>query len=173
MDGNFYPFSFYTIRARINCKIVFERMRNMIKNTKMIQFRDITDVHNQTRPMGHLTPIESNGDVPFDINRVYYMTRVPENTTRGFHSHRELEQVLICLNGTVDIVVSTPYEKETITLKDPSKGLYIGPMVWREMKDFSAGSVLMVLASKHYDEKDYIRDYDQYIKEAKEYFKGE
>ncbi len=142
-------------------------------NTKMIEFKDIIDVHNQVRPMGHLTPIEAGIDVPFDIKRIYYITRVPENTTRGFHSHRDLEQVLLCLNGSVEIVVSTPYESETILLNDPSKGLYIGPMVWREMKNFSAGSVLLVLASEHYDENDYIRDYDEYIKIARDVLKGE
>lgn len=144
----------------------------MIINTKMIEFRDITDVHNQVRPMGHLTPIESNEDIPFEIKRVYYMTRVPENTIRGFHSHKNLEQVLICLNGTVEIVISTPYEKEVVLLNDPSKGLYIGPMVWREMQNFSPGSVLLVLASEHYDEADYYRNYDEYIREAKKYFKN-
>ena len=142
-------------------------------NTKMIEFKDIIDVHNQVRPMGHLTPIEAGIDVPFDIKRIYYITRVPENTTRGFHSHKDLEQVLLCLNGSVEIVVSTPYESETILLNDPSKGLYIGPMVWREMKNFSAGSVLLVLASQHYDENDYIRDYDEYIKIARDVLKGE
>lgn len=143
----------------------------MIVNTKMIKFKDITDVHNQIRPMGHLTPIESKGDVPFNIKRVYYMTRVPEHTVRGFHAHKELEQVLICLNGTVEIVISTPYEKEVVLLKDPSEGLYIGPMVWREMQNFSPGSVLLVLASEHYNEADYYRERDQYLIEAKKYFK--
>lgn len=143
-------------------------------NYKIIKLRDIVDIKNVERPMGHLTPIESgneNGDVPFEIKRVYYLTRVPENTIRGFHSHRNLEQVLICLNGSVQISVSTPYEKEFITLNDPAKGLYIGPMVWREMYNFSPGSVLLVLASEHYDETDYIRDYRQYCEEAQEYFK--
>lgn len=144
-----------------------------MKNTRIINFRDITDVHNQKRPMGHLTPIESGIDVPFDINRIYYLTRVPEHTTRGFHSHRDLQQILLCLNGSVEIDISTPYEKETVLLNNPAKGLYIGPMVWREMKNFSAGSVLLVLASEHYTEADYIRDYKTYLREAEEYFKEE
>ncbi len=143
-----------------------------MKNTRMILFRDITDVHNQTRPMGHLTPIESNDDVPFEIKRVYYLTRVPEHTTRGFHSHRNIEQVLLCLNGTVEIEISTPQEKKKVLLNDPSEGLYIGPMVWREMKNFSSGSVLLVLASEHYDEADYIRNFDEYLIEAEKYFGG-
>lgn len=142
-------------------------------NTKVIELRDIVDVKNVERPMGHLTPIESNGDIPFEIKRIYYLTRVPENTIRGFHSHRDLQQILICLNGTVQISVSTPYEKEFITLDDPAKGLYIGSMVWREMYNFSPGSVLLVLASEHYDEDDYIRDYRQYCEAAQDYFKKE
>lgn len=144
-----------------------------MKNTRIINFRDITDVHNQVRPMGHLTPIEANKDVPFDIKRIYYLTRVPENTTRGFHSHNELQQVLLCLNGSVDITVSTPFESEKVVLNDPSKGLYIGPMVWREMSNFSPGSVLLVLASEHYTEEDYIRNYEEYLKKANVYFASE
>lgn len=142
-------------------------------NIKMITFSDIVDEKNKERPMGHLTPIESGRDIPFAIKRIYYLTRVPENTIRGFHAHRQLEQVLLCLNGKVTISVSTPYEKQMITLNDPAKGLYIGPMVWREMYDFSPGSVLVVLASEHYDEADYIRDYRKYCEIAQEYLRGE
>lgn len=142
-----------------------------MKNVEMIQFRDIVDEKNKERPMGHLTPIEGNGDIPFDIKRIYYLTRVPENTIRGFHAHKELKQVLICMNGKVTISVATPYEKQLITLDDPAKGLYIGPMIWREMYDFSPGSVLVVLASEHYNEDDYIRDYRAYCEAAQEYLK--
>lgn len=144
-----------------------------MKNTKIIDFKDITDVHNHTRPMGHLTPIESGVDIPFEIKRIYYLTKVPENTTRGFHSHKELEQILLCLNGTVDIKISTPTESKIITLSNPAKGLYIGPMIWREMSNFSPGSVLMVLASEHYDENEYLRDYDEYLKLAESYYESE
>lgn len=139
-------------------------------NTRMISFKDIVDDKNVERPQGHLTPIESFKDVPFEVKRVYYLTRVPENTIRGFHSHRNLEQVLLCLNGSVRISVSTPYSKEIVVLDDPSKGLYIGPMIWREMYDFTPGSVLLVLASELYDEVDYIRDYRKYCEEAQKYF---
>lgn len=142
-------------------------------NVKMIDFRDIISASNKERPMGHLTPIEGGRDIPFDIKRVYYLTRVPENTIRGFHAHRHLEQVLVCMNGEVTISVSTPYEKQLIKLNNPAKGLYIGPMVWREMSDFSPGSVLTVLASEYYNEEDYIRDYEEYYKLAKKFFKNE
>lgn len=142
-----------------------------MKNVDIIQFRDIVDENNKERPMGHLTPIEGNTDIPFEIKRIYYLTRVPENTIRGFHAHKELEQILICMNGKVTISVATPYEKQLITLDDPAKGLYIGPMIWREMYDFSPGSVLVVLASEHYNESDYIRDYRAYCEAAQVYLK--
>jgi dTDP-4-dehydrorhamnose 3,5-epimerase-like enzyme len=141
-------------------------------NTKIIKFKDIIDIKNDQRPMGHLTPVEGNIDIPFDIKRIYYLTCVPENTIRGFHSHKSLKQVLICLNGSVKVSVSTPYEKEIITLDVQTKGLYIGPMVWREMYGFSPGSVLLVLASENYNESDYIRDYREYCEIAQEYFQG-
>ena len=114
----------------------------------MIEFKRMRGV------LGSLTAIEGNSDVPFEIRRVYYITGVPENETRGFHSHRQLEQVLLCLNGNVKIRVKTPHEEEIISLQEDSRGLYIGHMVWREMFDFTPGAVLMVLASEHYTEED-------------------
>lgn len=141
-------------------------------NVRWIEFRDIIDVKNNERPMGHLTPIEGVKDVPFDIKRIYYITRVPENTIRGFHAHKELEQVLLCLNGTVKINVSNPFQKEIFTLDNPAKGLYIGPGLWREMYDFSSASVLLVLASEHYTEDDYIRDYRVYTEYAYEHLRN-
>ncbi|WP_155834462.1 sugar 3,4-ketoisomerase [Butyrivibrio sp. FC2001] len=141
-------------------------------NTRLMQFRDIVDKRNDERPMGHLTPIEALEDVPFEVKRIYYITRVPENTIRGFHAHKNLEQVLLCLNGSVKVNVSDPYKKEMFVLDDPSKGLYIGPGLWREMFDFSPGSVLLVLASEHYSEDDYIRDYRTYTEYAYEMLKS-
>ncbi|KTE93844.1 dTDP-6-deoxy-3,4-keto-hexulose isomerase [Desulfitobacterium hafniense] len=135
-----------------------------MKNVRQLVFKDITDLK------GHLTPVEARKDVPFDIKRVYYITRVAKGERRGFHSHRNLQQVLICVSGTVKILVKTPYGEEVIKLDNPAKGLYIGPMVWREMFDFTEGSALVVLASEHYDEEDYIRDYTLYEKEARIYF---
>lgn len=123
-----------------------------------------------TGKYGQLNAIESGRDVPFHVQRVYYITGVPENVTRGFHSHRALEQVLLCVNGSVRIRLKTPASEEIVLLDDPSKGLYIGHMVWREMFDFSDGAVLLVLASQHYTEDDYIRDYAQYLCEAENYF---
>ncbi len=115
---------------------------------------------------GNLTPIEGLVDIPFDIKRIYYITKVPQDISRGFHAHRKLHQVLICLNGSVKIKVKSPKEEAEFTLDDSSVGLYIGPYIWREMYDFSEGAVLLVLASDYYNEDDYIRNIDFYIKEA-------
>lgn len=144
----------------------------MICNTKLIEFKDIVNTKNSKKYMGHLVPIEVGTDIPFVVNRIYYITDVPQNETRGYHSHNDLEQVLICLHGSVTIKVNTPYEEEHVVLDKVNKGLYIGPMVWREMYNFSEGAVLLVLASKHYDEDDYIRDYAEYYQIAEAYFGG-
>lgn len=120
--------------------------------------------------LGALTAIEGEQDIPFQVRRVYYITDVPQQAERGFHAHRQLEQVLLCLHGSVKIRVKTPYEEEIIPLRENSEGLYIGPMVWREMFDFSPGAALMVLASEHYTEADYIRREAEYLAEAGSYF---
>ncbi|WP_171788819.1 WxcM-like domain-containing protein [Clostridium beijerinckii] len=129
-------------------------------NCTLFKFKNIKDKY------GYLTPIESKVDIPFEIKRIYYITKVEDGTARGFHSHRKLHQVLICINGSVKIKAKNPNEEEIIELNDHSVGLYIGPYVWREMFDFSEGSVLLVLASEYYDEDDYIRNYDFYLDEA-------
>ncbi|EOS39982.1 WxcM-like domain-containing protein [Lachnospiraceae bacterium] len=119
---------------------------------------------------GSLVPIEASDSVPFDIKRVYYIYGVEKGVRRGFHSHADLEQVLICVSGHVRILVKTPWEEQEIFLDDPQKGLYIGPMVWREMFDFSGDAVLLVLAGDHYKVEDYIRDYNKYEQIARQYF---
>lgn len=136
-----------------------------MRNTWMIDFKDIGDVD-----AGYLTPIEAMRDIPFEIKRIYCITRVPGEVARGFHSHRRLEQALICLSGSVNIRLKNPYEENVVTLDSPAKGLYVGHMVWREMFDFSEHAVLLVLASEYYGEDDYIRNYSEYLKEAESYF---
>lgn len=133
-------------------------------NCSFIKFKEIRDKY------GHLTPIEEKVDIPFEIKRVYYISKVEQGVTRGFHSHRKLHQVLVCLNGSVKIRLKNPDNEEIVELNEPSLGLYIGPYIWREMFDFTEGSVLLVLASEYYDEDDYIRNYDYYLEEAKKRF---
>lgn len=120
-------------------------------------------VHNDK--YGKLVALEGNSkDIPFNIKRVYYIYEVDEKVRRGFHSHKSLEQILICVHGTVKILIKNPEEEKIVILNNPSEGLYIGPNTWREMYDFEDGAVLLVLASEHYNEADYIRDYDEYVK---------
>jgi len=134
-------------------------------NTAILKFKRITDKY------GNLVPVEAFGEIPFGIERIYYIFGVKNGVRRGFHSHNQLQQALICVKGSVKVLVKTPQQEEVITLNDPSEALYIGPMIWREMYDFSEDAVLLVLASEHYDENDYIRNYDKYVEEAEEYFK--
>jgi len=133
-------------------------------NVGKMKFRKINDKY------GNLTPIEGGKDIPFQIKRVYYISKVQEGITRGFHSHKCLHQVLICVGGSVKIRVKSPDEEEIYDLNDSSTGLYIGPLIWREMFDFSDDAVLLVLASEYYDENDYLRNYDFYLEEAKKLF---
>lgn len=133
-------------------------------NCGLMKFKNIFDKY------GSLVPIECKKDVPFDIKRVYYITGVDHTVTRGHHSHKVLHQVLICIKGSVKVKVKNPNEEEIYTLNDKSKGLYIGPFIWREMFDFTDDAVLLVLASEYYEEKDYIRNYDFYLQEAKKRF---
>ena len=121
---------------------------------------------------GSLTAIEGGQDIPFPIERVYYIYDVPNGVRRGFHSHVDLNQILICVKGKVKILTKTPTEELITELSAPNEGLYIGPMVWREMYDFTEDAVLLVLANKHYDVKDYIRDYSIYEKMAREFFEN-
>lgn len=113
--------------------------------------------------VGSLSFMEAEGHIPFPIQRVYYIYDVPEGVRRGFHAHKKLRQVLICLHGSCKILLDDTHEKHIVSLTSPSEGLLIEHAVWREMYDFSPGAVLMVLASEHYSEEDYIRDYDQFL----------
>ncbi|MDY9920642.1 MAG: FdtA/QdtA family cupin domain-containing protein [Synergistota bacterium] len=114
---------------------------------------------------GSLCIAESGSkEVPFDIKRVYYIYDVEKGIARGQHAHKILEQILICLHGEIKVTLDDGKGKITShILKDPSEGLYVGPSTWRTMEWLRTGSVLLVLASEHYDESDYIRDYDGFI----------
>lgn len=136
-----------------------------MKDWKLIDLKVIGDHR------GNMIPLEYPKQLPFDLKRIYYIYDVPANERRGFHSHNDLEQILIAVSGKVTILVKTPFKEENIVLDSPDKGLYVGPMIWREMYDFSEGAVLLVLASHEYDEFDYIRDYKEYEVKAKEFFR--
>jgi hypothetical protein len=111
---------------------------------------------------GNLTYIESTRHVDFEIQRVYYLYDVPGGADRGGHAHRTLRQLIIAVSGSFDVIIDDGRERSTIHLNRSYSGLYLAPMVWREIENFSGGSVCLVLASAHFDESDYIRDYDDY-----------
>lgn len=117
---------------------------------------------------GMLVALEEHNDIPFEIKRVYYMYDTKEGVRRGYHAHKELEQILICIHGSCKILMDNGTEKKVVSLEKPYEGLYISNDIWREMFDFSEDAVLMVLASEVYNEDDYIRDYDEFLKFVKE-----
>ncbi|BCK62516.1 WxcM-like domain-containing protein [Aeromonas hydrophila] len=112
---------------------------------------------------GQLVAIEGNRHIPFDIKRVYYLFGTKPDIARGFHAHKALQQVAICVSGSCRFVMDDGVNKESIVLDSAVRGLFIDAMQWHEMYDFSPDCVLMVLASDVYDESDYIRDYESFI----------
>ncbi len=116
---------------------------------------------------GSLLALEGNKHVPFDIKRVYYIYGTQEGVARGFHAHKELKQVAICLKGSCRFVMDNGVEQSDVVLNSSSQGLLIDTMQWHEMYDFSSDCILLVLASDVYDEADYIRNYDDFLTFAK------
>jgi dTDP-4-dehydrorhamnose 3,5-epimerase-like enzyme len=117
-------------------------------------------------PRGNLSVIE-NDLIPFEIKRVYYLYDVPSGSERGGHAHKKLKQFLIALSGSFNVVLNDGKEETIITLNKPNEGLLIYPGIWRELNNFSSGSVSLVIASDVYEEDDYIRDFDEFITYSK------
>lgn len=127
---------------------------------KILEFSDLGDER------GNLVVVEGSGvDIPFEIKRVFYIYGSDAEVIRGRHANRKTEFVMINVSGESKVKVDNGYEKEVIELNRPRMGLYLPTMVWKDMYDFSKDSVLLVLASEHYDAEEYIRDYDDFIKE--------
>ena len=112
---------------------------------------------------GQLVALEEFKDIPFRIKRVYYMYDTDEGVVRGYHAHKSLQQILVCIHGSCKIKLDNGREIKVIPLEKPYEGLYVSNAMWREMYDFSPDAVLMVLASDYYDEADYIRNYDEFL----------
>lgn len=113
---------------------------------------------------GSLVALESNKNIPFEIKRVYYIFDTKSGVVRGLHAHKDLSQIMVCLKGSCRVVLDNGLIQEEIELNNCDRGLVIERMVWHEMHDFSADCVLLVLANEHYDESDYIRNYDEFVK---------
>lgn len=111
---------------------------------------------------GSLVALEANRHIPFEVKRVYYIFGTKPGVSRGFHAHKNLQQFAVCVSGKCRMLLDDGIKKESIWLDSPTKGLLIGNNVWREMHEFSDDCVLLVLASEHYDESDYIRDYSEF-----------
>lgn len=122
---------------------------------------------------GHLISLEQFNDIPFAIKRVYYMYDTKDNIRRGYHAHKSLEQILVCVHGSCKVLLDNGKEKKVIYLEKPYEGLYVPNNVWREMYDFEDDAVLMVFASEIYEEADYIRNYDEFLKYINEEHKVE
>jgi hypothetical protein len=129
-----------------------------VENCRLITFPKVAD------PRGNLTFIEGEGHVPFDIKRVFYIYDVPTDNSRGAHAHKELQQVIVCLSGSFDVVADDGLRQQRFHLNRPWQGLYIPPMIWGAEVNFDPGSVCLVLASAHYCEADYYREYGDYLK---------
>lgn len=112
---------------------------------------------------GQLIALEAMEHIPFQIRRVYYIYDTLEGVCRGKHAHRNLEQILICVHGSCKILLDDGFERREVLLDKPTEGLYVSNDTWREMYDFSRDAVLLVLASEHYDEADYIRNYQDFL----------
>lgn len=123
----------------------------------------VVDLPKISDPRGNLTFIEGGRHVPFDIQRVYYTYDVPGGAERGGHAHKALHQLIIAMSGSFDVVLNDGHATRRHHLNRSYNGLYVCPMIWRELDNFSSGSVCMVLASNRYDENDYFRDYKTYV----------
>ena len=133
---------------------------NIKEQYKILEFGDLGDER------GNLVVVEGGQDIPFDIQRVLYIYGSDSEVVRGQHANRNSEFVLINVSGTSKVRVDNGFEEDIIELNRPRMGLYLPTMLWKDMYDFSEDSVLLVLTNTHYDGKEYIRDYDEYLKEV-------
>lgn len=132
----------------------------------MIDRCNIIELPKINEPRGNLTFVESNRHIPFAIQRVYYLYDVPGGAERGGHAHKALHQLIIAMSGSFDIHLDDGHSKKTVHMNRSYQGLYVCPMIWREIDNFSSGAVCMVLASDYYDELDYYRRYEQFINDV-------
>ena len=123
----------------------------------------VIEIDKHHHEKGNISVIENNTTVPFEVKRIYYLYDVPGGESRGGHAHKELRQLVIAASGSFDVTLDDGKVKRTFSLNHPYQGLLIVPGIWRELNNFSSGSVCLVLASMGYDENDYIRDYNEFV----------
>ena len=130
--------------------------------TSRVEDCELIELGKNHHANGNLTVVENEMQVPFDIKRVYYLYDVPGGEERGGHSHKALKQFIVAISGAFDVVIDDGINQRTITLNRPYQGLLIVPGIWRVINNLSSGAVCLVLASEHYDEADYVRDYQEF-----------
>lgn len=133
----------------------------MDRSSPLIQFPNHLDHR------GELVFFEGNKEIPFEIKRVYYLYNTCNHFRRGVHAHKTLKQVLVAICGSFEVIVDDGNSKKHYLLSDPGQGLYIEPMLWRELKNFSPGAICLVLASDYYNDTDYVQDYNEFIRLSK------
>lgn len=123
---------------------------------------ELPQIHSES---GNITVLDhQEAIIPFGVKRIYYLYDVPGGESRGAHAHKNLHQLIVAASGSFNVILDDGKIKRIITLNNPNYGLYVPPGIWRDLENFSSGSILLVLASEKYDEKDYLRDYDEFIK---------
>lgn len=136
---------------------MIDAKKTTVYDCSIIQFPKIEN------RQGNITPIENHKNIPFDIKRVYYLYDVPGGEARGGHAHKKLEQIVIAASGSFDVLLNDGKNEKVVSLNRPYMGLHIVPGLWRELLNFSSGTICLVLASELYDEEDYIRDFNKFL----------
>ena len=135
-----------------------------MKNTTVYDCSIVELSQHHSDRKGNISVVENGRTVPFDVKRTYYLYDIPGGEERGAHAHKELQQLIIAASGSFDVTLNDGNVKRTFMLNRPYQGLYVVPGMWRELNNFSSGAVCLVLASEIYDEKDYIRDFEEFLK---------
>ena len=145
----------YFVKIKIRME---EAKKSTVYNCSIIEL----DKHHHEK--GNITVVENNKEVPFDVKRIYYLYDVPGGETRGGHAHKDLRQLIVAASGSFTVTLNDGNVKRSFLLNRPYQGLLVVPGIWRELDDFSSGSVCLVLASHNYSEDDYIREYNEFLK---------
>lgn len=151
----------------------FAKLNKTLEINKMSILKcKIFDLPKIQDPRGNLSFVEGGQHIPFNIKRVYYLYDVPGGSDRGSHAHKNLHQFIVAMSGSFDVVLDDGQHQKRFHLNRSYYGLYVCPMIWRFLDNFSSGAVCMVLASEHYDETDYIRDYKEFVHAAQKKLKN-